>query len=965
MILGIREFSSWSEVELEDLLAAFRKAKADCFFERSAYVAEQFAEYEEKLFDNLQRLLDRLRAGDVAAVFAESQHVPGVFAKGVIFEPKHLKERAPHAFFSDAERAFERLRAAHDIIPEFRVVGNFAVDMHVVSGLWINCIGHKFDARLSGHAFGSRVRRYGREPAPSDRPQGAYQYEAIGTFDPYFQPYRRWRDSGVAAIRTALEADDPVVALTLDFSAYYHCIDPQFIVDERFLSTIGLQLSNWEIEFSEALVAALKAWSLNAATMIGVDDLAPAQLGGLPIGLSAVRIITNVLLFEMDEAIISALHPIYYGRYVDDVFLVIKDSGRIKSPDELWSYISNAIPMFELGEGNVEVRLPGGYQGETRLRLKPEKQRVFFLQGQAGKDLLGNIAHQVRTLSSERRLMPLVDEMDSSSASARALAAAASAAEEPDSLRRADGLTLRRLGWALQLRSAEILARDLNPTSWTEQRRGFYDFACSHILRPDKILEHVDYLARLISLAVSLADWSHAHRMFRESERALEDLQEAVGDGHCKVNGEIVAASPRLWADLRTWVRGACREAILRSLPWDGWTGAPRRMPREAERLFALVGIFETKAEVARIALSLREADLAKRPYKEHLRHDAVQERTQIGGESDLTESFSDAGDRQRLRNLQAFLHTTRGEEPTTGVRRRHERCDRSDMADAPSLLPYLLATRPYTAQEVALYKPDECVFGPRAQAFEKWGAYTRAVRGAWHGPADDQDEPIQSDAAPPFRSADLGAGRSSRPVRLGVTSLETTKQSWEAAALGRPDLTPARYDRLSTIVNLAINARPRPTHLLLPELSVPDRWLPTITSRLLEAGISLIAGLDYEHYIGGEISSSAALVLRDDRLGFPSSIEIRQPKLQPAPGEEEDLYRAYGNTWKKWPLDRHPVYIHDGVYFGLLVCSELQNIRHREAFQGYVDLLAVLSWNRDLDTFSALVESASLDVHA
>lgn len=58
-------------------------------------------------------------------------------------------------------------------------------------------------------------------------------------------------------------------------------------------------------------------------------------------------------------------------------------------------------------------------------------------------------------------------------------------------------------------------------------------------------------------------------------------------------------------------------------------------------------------------------------------------------------------------------------------------------------------------------------------------------------------------------------------------------------------------------------------------------------------------------------------------------------------------------------------LYIHSGIHFGVLVCSELQNIEHRQSFQGQVDLLAILSWNRDLETFSSLVESASLDVHA
>jgi hypothetical protein len=59
------------------------------------------------------------------------------------------------------------------------------------------------------------------------------------------------------------------------------------------------------------------------------------------------------------------------------------------------------------------------------------------------------------------------------------------------------------------------------------------------------------------------------------------------------------------------------------------------------------------------------------------------------------------------------------------------------------------------------------------------------------------------------------------------------------------------------------------------------------------------------------------------------------------------------------------PVYEHRGFCFGVLVCSELQNISHRHHFQGNVDAVLVLAWNQDLETFSALVESAALDVHA
>ena len=39
------EFKGWGELTLADLLVAYRKAKADCFFENTFPTAIKFAEY--------------------------------------------------------------------------------------------------------------------------------------------------------------------------------------------------------------------------------------------------------------------------------------------------------------------------------------------------------------------------------------------------------------------------------------------------------------------------------------------------------------------------------------------------------------------------------------------------------------------------------------------------------------------------------------------------------------------------------------------------------------------------------------------------------------------------------------------------------------------------------------------------------------------------------------------------------
>lgn len=48
-----------------------------------------------------------------------------------------------------------------------------------------------------------------------------------------------------------------------------------------------------------------------------------------------------------------------------------------------------------------------------------------------------------------------------------------------------------------------------------------------------------------------------------------------------------------------------------------------------------------------------------------------------------------------------------------------------------------------------------------------------------------------------------------------------------------------------------------------------------------------------------------------------------------------------------------------------MIVCSELTNICYRSALRGEIDALFVPEWNKDIETFNALVESAALDIHA
>ena len=55
------EFTGWGNLQFKDLLVAYRKAKADCFFENTFPTAVKFAEYEQNLLPNLRKLLEPIQ----------------------------------------------------------------------------------------------------------------------------------------------------------------------------------------------------------------------------------------------------------------------------------------------------------------------------------------------------------------------------------------------------------------------------------------------------------------------------------------------------------------------------------------------------------------------------------------------------------------------------------------------------------------------------------------------------------------------------------------------------------------------------------------------------------------------------------------------------------------------------------------------------------------------------------------
>ncbi len=316
------KFTGWESVALEDLVVAYRKAKADCFFENTFPTAIKFAKYEQDLNANLKSLLKKLQS---KGGFKGDNELLGKFRllpKKLSFVPKSKSDNG-HVHFSSPDRTFTHLIANNTPSADFRIVGDFPVDSHIISALWINTVGHKLDAGLTDMCYGARLKRVRNDDTLDRHAKRPFHISAIGPFTPYFQPYQKWRGDGLKAIRGELEKDKDVIAVSLDLKSYYHLIDPMVVTSDALLSEIGVELSAEEKNFNSEFASFLTRWSKSAKEFTkNVLEDGKNINGGLVIGLTASRVISNVLLHRWDKLIKQEISPIHYGRYVDDMFLV-------------------------------------------------------------------------------------------------------------------------------------------------------------------------------------------------------------------------------------------------------------------------------------------------------------------------------------------------------------------------------------------------------------------------------------------------------------------------------------------------------------------------------------------------------------------------------------------------------------------------------------------------------------------
>jgi len=916
---------------LGNLYLAYRKAKAEAFYENTHYHAIAFTKYEQNLSANLLKLRKRLTSSE-APWYADT-----AFIGDHAYLPKSVDctvwDKSVDGHFRALDPRSDWLRRFHDAgeraSASLRLVIRPTVDFQVVSALWILFVGHLFDAAIDTRtSFGNRIRRSFSSPKDNRINVAGINLTTPGLFAPYFSAYREWREGGLSAMEGALKEGESILAITMDVEKFYHRASPKFLLRSSFLRSIGLVLSARELRFTKRLLTAIEAWYEST------PDAAARPKGAIPVGLSASKVIANVLLAQFDREVVERMKPIYYGRYVDDIFLVLKAEDEDLGAQRVTKRIADALaPLVSLkrsdaGPDSLTLHLP--YARDSDLVFAGPKQKIFALSSAHGSDLVHHIRDQIRQQSSEYRLLPSVPETGLAMAS-RALLATPNAALQADALRKADVVSVRRLGFSLLLSDIETYASDLRPKTWRLMREEFYGLVNRHIVTPSGFFEFFGYVPRIFGLMMSCGDFAEAKRLVVEISTVANLLRETttLGERHSRDAFDLCLEQYGL-----SLLQAGLQAATTRSVKVSpGYLGVLRKIKVISPGLRIPSTLASLEAQVKQVLL----ADWGHRPYKDFW--------------------FQDQHTDEKGPRIPRSLEVRR--QLRLGAIRRF-RLDATDLK-VPHWPALVFPTRPLRLDEIGLVAPSVL---SDATLFRN---AVRLLRGA-EVASDFQMGFRQTDEDPVARF--FAPGKRRQVVRIAVTSVETTDEQWSAAARGKQDRSPLRYVAFNNLVNRILREPKRPDYIVLPELSIPLRWALRAARKLATNGVSLLAGVEYHR-------DRATKRLRNDCLvslttywpGYASSVVVLQAKFESAHGERAQLKKLLGRDnmmFKPVSAKALPVvYGHRGFFFAPLICSDLTNIAHRRDLRGEVDAVFALEWNPDTKTFASLVEATASDLHA
>ena len=266
-------------------------------------------------------------------------------------------------------------------------------------------------------------------------------------FEPYYKNYQSWRDNALDSVKNLLENDKNAIMISLDFKNYYYASSIDFdllkkdikdgerLIHKNYPSKDQIDIDDYEKVndiLTDFIQKVFEKYHEEFNIQYGKKDLPFIPLGFLP-----SMIIANWNLQGFDQAILEDIHPSYYGRYVDDILIVLDSHEKsetygnqhfkeMESRDIIKKYFTrkgqnplNTIFKLENEEDDkssikvhdINHRIHNKHFCYENLEIQSNKVKLYSFSHKYSTAIIDNFKKEIAKNTSEFKLMKDSDKL--------------------------------------------------------------------------------------------------------------------------------------------------------------------------------------------------------------------------------------------------------------------------------------------------------------------------------------------------------------------------------------------------------------------------------------------------------------------------------------------------------------------------------------------------------------------------
>ncbi len=793
------------------------------------------------------------------------------------------------------------------VIEKFNFVIDAPIEIHLIGFYWVLKYGNYIQENYINCNYGNILYR----------DNANIKDTSTKTFKPYFREYSKWRNKGLKKVQDSYKNRESTAILMLDISSFFYNVDFDFDKLNNFLES---KLKDFEYNEYLVLTEIIKEiFKVHNKRINKYVKNVEVSEYALPLGFVVSSILSNFYLSEFDKKLKRSVKPLYYGRYVDDMMIVLQEDAfeEFKNNKDMAENIikKNLIEDSKILIKSNEENYYNVFDDNFNLKMKvsKEKMKLFIIDKNSTSAFIDNIVDEIRKNSSEFRYLPeeskIIDEFNKEAYSTLYT-------DKSDSVKKILKFKSDKYGLSKYLAKVIFTSKYWNNDN---KELDILEQQIVTLFSSNRSTEYYSLWEKAFTFLVINKRFKRLNILYEKIIKNIDLIN---------INTEDVEQNNNL-ENVKSYLRKYCRFSLIQacSLNFDALEHINKNKNIEVE------------------CKKLRESHLIKDEYL------LMPLLGYIPGVNEIS-------------NL-TMLNIRCTKEKISS--KKCENCDVCELKIDFSMEnnSFKFAPRFIYIHEIQHYQYFMEIYKYNIKDFktlEKIVHKNYCIANNFNS-VGKPNVKVEVDKKTNFKikTYNIPSNKSIEKLRVGVASIKVDTHNIEKSYLKEPNLSRDRFNSLVRLINTM--QKTNSDIIVLPEVSIPFAWLGLLIQFSQRQQKCIIFGI--EHVIN---RNSIALNLLSTIVPYEKNEQrysFLRLRLKNHYSPEEARYlKAYRYDVPKIENMTYDLFKWNNCRFASFNCYELANITHRAQFTSKVDFLTASEYNKDTNYFSNIVDTISRDVH-